>query len=677
MGSTRLGATLALLLISLFAGREAAAGNELEGVYDLIGRRADGQAYEGQARIARAGEGYVLSTRITDPRWRRPAARAALAASAGSWLFRFGAESSLPAAQGRGLAGAVSGQGTQATSVAGGAGGMSLRVRDLGHCFEGTLLRDGKPLATEYLRRRDEALALTTFPPRLDTFVPHRPDGPNRVTVRYELDPPGAALEVSARVLDREGKEVYRERVADAVDQGEGLAFTWTGRQQSGQGWVDVRRSPFRIELSVTRGAEQAAGAPVEVRALPLLDGCWVVSREREGDPLTADAKLVAAESRPLITAVVRAIVSGARAAERGRTERAYFLVTAEGEALPATRAVLPKLGAVRLEAWDAARFGALELRWQTVQPLALHSPAYRATQNEQRKTRDGEFTNVQSNGDGEGRWLGRDTIEYAHADAGRGPSPTADLEPGTVRYRVDVDYGTRELWLGSGVRPGSPGKRDPEPTTASELRSGLAAADVSRDLGGASDSIHRISRRGRHADSFLSCLEAYRRVPWLYGSLPQQTEHLIGYDCADLAIGAARKAGIKLPFTNAHNLCQVYLAARGKHPVLRVDAQGRTVDAKTGEPAPVPSASEGAGADAETARPGDLVFWDWDGDGKWDHTTILWSCPDGTLSLDAELVWAHHDGHSPDGFHVGRMSELVRPGNPVVRFTVRRFKNR
>ena len=55
------------------------------------------------------------------------------------------------------------------------------------------------------------------------------------------------------------------------------------------------------------------------------------------------------------------------------------------------------------------------------------------------RHTRHGEYTNVVSNGDREGKWIGRDTIEYVHAGVGRGASPRRDMAPGVGPEQVGV----------------------------------------------------------------------------------------------------------------------------------------------------------------------------------------------------------------------------------------------
>src|SRR5690606_34903430 len=148
---------------------------------------------------------------------------------------------------------------------------------------------------------------------------------------------------------------------------------------------------------------------------VPRLEACVVVSSV-EGGAASFQNKVVDHAAQVRLVAVVRAVVAGARTEEPGRTERVTYASVDDVGA-----AVLPGAGRVALARWDAALWGPLALSWDEVRALGLHSPAYRATQDQQRKTRHGEFTNVVSNGPDEGRWLGRDTLEYAHVPAGRG----------------------------------------------------------------------------------------------------------------------------------------------------------------------------------------------------------------------------------------------------------------
>ncbi len=514
--------------------------------------------------------------------------------------------------------------------------------------------------------------------PATRTFMPHRVTGPNTITVRYELTPKKTPLPVKIEVHDKDGARVYSE-TETVTDNGEGVDFVWNGKDKAG--YVDTRKSPFRLTLTASRegkalkGLVREAGklretgeqaGPVELVAVPLVDRGWVVSRLADDQPWTGANKVVAADARPQITGVVRAIVGGVRAPERGKTHRAYYwlsdpapTVRLDGEGGP---------GAVTVTPWDEKLYSGLTLAWEKIVALGLHSPVYRPHQNETRLTRHGEFTNVYSNGPKEPQWIGIDTCEYAHHAAGTGLSPSADAGAGTLRWRFDVDYQAAHLRLPEAERPGSAGKRDPVATTAKKVRSGLGK-DFSGRLGGAGEHIHRISRRGASPVAMLSYLETYRRVPWIYGSVGRQTDAFVGYDCADLATGAARKAGLtSIAYTNAHNLCELHTKKRmdGKTFYLDGDKIKNLADDKE-----VTIAF--GGTDTKNAQLGDIVFFDWQNNDKWDHTTILWSNSGASLSRATQLVWAHHDAASTDGFYVGTLGELIGSSKERV-FTLRYF---
>lgn len=624
-----------LLVVLLLAGVLPARAQDVVGSYDI-----SGDAGGGQGHIRRDGDDLVLTSDLRAP------ARTRAGAGGGSWTFT--------GAAGAGLAGTVG-------DLGGGAGATAPRTIVVTQVDADRLdveVRDGAAIVARERWTRSTAARLHALAPDRERFVPFRADGPNTVTVRCLVEPTDQAVDLVATVVDRSGREVSRRTLRQARDEGQGVAFTWDGRT-AGNACVDARRSPYRVSFSATIAGARVSSQAVQVVVVPRLDACIVVSGV-DGGELGFTNKVVAHDARVRLVAVVRAVVAGARPEEPGRTERANFVALDDVRA-----AALPKAGRVALARWDDALWGPLELSWQEVRARGLHSPAYRATQNQQRSTRDGEFTNVVSNGPDEGRWLGRDTIEYTHHPAGSGPELEADTSPGTVRYRVDVTHAASEGAVGS------PGRPDPQPTTATAVRSGLLDG-FSVGLGGAGPEVHRVSRRGPSTNRLLAELETYRGVPWLYGSLPEQVQEFIGYDCADLAFGAARRAGLttRTRFTNANNLCKLYTRQVGKIPTLRFDLMGGLHDVKTGDPVDLP-----AGGATTNVQPGDVVFFDWDGDGTWDHTTVLWDAPSGALDQTARFAWAHHDPTATDGFHVGPLSELVHPAARLTtRMAVRRF---
>ena len=100
----------------------------------------------------------------------------------------------------------------------------------------------------------------------------------------------------------------------------------------------------------------------------------------------------------------------------------------------------------------------------------------------------------------------------------------------GTVRYKVEVEL--------DGARLETPG----------------AGAT---DTYGVLPSVHRVSIRRR--DDFLGHLSAYLLVPEVFGSAGEgrnhQTERFTGADCADVMVGAMRRAGRPLAYTNVAGL--------------------------------------------------------------------------------------------------------------------------
>lgn len=640
--------TLPLLLALCSVAR---AQEPITGHWDVAGTRTDGTTYRGQARIDAEGTGLVLRERLEASTGER-VLRATLGPTADRWTFR-GREVSTG-----GLAGTVGG-------TTGATGAEVVLV--LQRCPQGGDLL-GYPTGARqerFTRRAASDLAVRLGRPDRTRFAPHRPGGAS-IGLQVQLEPRDVALDVALKVQDKDGAVVFTQTLRGAKDEGFGVAAAWDGKlSKPGAGYADARRSPYRVTASVTKDGRTVTSEPVAVTAVPHIDACYVVSRARAADGFSSTSKLVAYGDVVTVTGVVRAAFGGARVDQPGKTLRATFSTL---DPAPA-RVTIAGVGAVPVQRWDEAAWGGLALEWQTIHALGLHSPAYKATQDSTRMTRDGEFTNVISNGPAEGTWVGRDVLEYRHAAAGTGPSPALSDSPGTVRVRFDADYADASLALGA-RRPGSPGKRDPVATTAAQARSGLLDG-VDPNLAGAGASIHRISRRGPSANPLLSHLEAFRGVPWLYGSLGEQVTSFVGYDCADLVFAAARNAGLttRTQFTNANNFCRVYMKPRGAERVIAWNEQGAMIDART--KAPVTLRCGGGEGDP---RPGDVVFFDWDADGDWDHTTVLWSC-DGELGLDAQFVWAHHQHDSVDGFYVGSLSELVGPNPPSnYRMTIRKF---
>lgn len=195
-----------------------------------------------------------------------------------------------------------------------------------------------------------------------------------------------------------------------------------------------------------------------------------------------------------------------------------------------------------------AERLEGARVQWSTVEP---HGFRARPAQN---GVTSSYYSNVSVEPKTFGNWLGFDHIDYfervvapwgapavipAAVTAGE---PGAQQLPGlgTVRYRAEVELG--------GARLATPG------------------ADAA-DTYGVLPAVHRVSiRRG---DDFLGQLSGYLLVPEVFGFAGEgrdhQTERFTGADCADVMVGAARRMGRRLPYTNVAGLpAYTTVVARG-----------------------------------------------------------------------------------------------------------------
>jgi hypothetical protein len=216
-------------------------------------------------------------------------------------------------------------------------------------------------------------------------------------------------------------------------------------------------------------------------------------------------------------------------------------------------------------------------------------------------------YSNVSTEAKTFGKWLGYDQIEYfervahpwgapkpiaaaiATADAGTMQVPGV----GTLYYKVEVKLGDETF-----ATPGA----------------------EATDTFGLLPTVHRVSIR--QDDSFLGFLSEYLLVPEVFGSAGggknHQTERFTGADCADVMVGAMRRKGKLLAYTNVAGL-PTY--AKTIAPAVELDEQGMP-------------AREIAGVQV-----GDLIRIDYGGELRnhtpraFDHVAALWqdkSDPDG-----------------------------------------------
>ncbi len=251
------------------------------------------------------------------------------------------------------------------------------------------------------------------------------------------------------------------------------------------------------------------------------------------------------------------------------------------------------------------------------------------------------------------------DIIEYHFPQdgAGGGWQITDDKSEGqgTRRYRIGECY-TTGPGSGRSRTVYTAGKED-EGSYSKLVQSG---ADDAYDWG-VKSTVMRIVRKSDFENSeFIRHIEAYTLVPWILGSgthgmaqVPpgqHQTERYIGFDCADLVVGAARHAGLTtIDYTGANAL----QAER--------DPRGPYTDTYCLEGNVVKRVSDGENADitigtgANDLHIGDLIFLDnYPADGTYDHTTVLYKddgADAGLLDGGDTLIFAGYtDSDTEDG---------------------------
>ena len=241
-------------------------------------------------------------------------------------------------------------------------------------------------------------------------------------------------------------------------------------------------------------------------------------------------------------------------------------------------------------------------VRWSIVEPHGFRTitPAANGTTAE-------FYSNVSMEPKTFGKWLGYDHIEYfehvVHAwrDAKPIAAVIATADPktmqvpglGTLRYKAEVEVDGQTL-----------------------ATAGAEAVDTF----GLLPSVHRVSIR--KDDSFLGFLSSYLLVPEVFGSAGggknHQTERFTGADCADVMVGAMRRKGAKLAYTNVAGLPSY---AKTIAAAIEIDDNGMPT-------------TEIAGVQA-----GDLIRIDYGGSLRghtpraFDHVAAIWedrSDPDG-----------------------------------------------
>lgn len=192
----------------------------------------------------------------------------------------------------------------------------------------------------------------------------------------------------------------------------------------------------------------------------------------------------------------------------------------------------------VRGKPWATQELAGARVQWSTVEPHGFRTkPAANGVTSE-------FYSNVSMDPKSFGRWAGFDTIEYFERVVsawGQTTSIAATVTSGeanaqqvpglgTIRYKVEVELDGKQL-----ATPGA----------------------EAVDTLGLLPTVHRVSiRRG---DDFLGYLSEYLLVPEVFGSAgggsTHQTDRFNGADCADVMVGAARRMGRAVPYTNVAGL--------------------------------------------------------------------------------------------------------------------------
>lgn len=104
-----------------------------------------------------------------------------------------------------------------------------------------------------------------------------------------------------------------------------------------------------------------------------------------------------------------------------------------------------------------------------------------------------------------------------------------------------------------------------------------------SRERGGLSPAVHRITFR--RDDTYLGYLTELFNTPFIFGSAgpdgQNQTDRLVGADCADLAVYGARRSGWKVPYVNTYRIDQhapEFQRAIASRNGLVLDARGQPI---------------------------------------------------------------------------------------------------
>jgi hypothetical protein len=283
---------------------------------------------------------------------------------------------------------------------------------------------------------------------------------------------------------------------------------------------------------------------------------------------------------------------------------------------------------------WSASGCPALSVMWHRVEPRMQHTNT---------KAPNGDvrlFANAVLYGTNHGKWIGYDQLEYVETPF----LPRSESAPG----RAEAVSGLRLL-----VQEARPTEWvAPRPSEHQDLGTLRLAATIrlgqeaplstpgaeDAPSGIISDQVFRYSFR--LADGFLGWLTAFYNVPYLFGSAGEgprnQTERFVGADCADILVGALRRAGkSRLRYTNVSGVIDALGRVSGPALVTHCGGPASAL-------ALCPHTSEPPLRIGRDLLPGDVLAVDYSGaEGlprRWDHIVVFVEdrgpngMPDGVL---------------------------------------------
>lgn len=239
-----------------------------------------------------------------------------------------------------------------------------------------------------------------------------------------------------------------------------------------------------------------------------------------------------------------------------------------------------------RIKTRPLADLGAVEITWHLVEPHQHHkttpSPNFG----------NPAYSNSVLFGPRHGKWLGYDTLEYTQRPLPQrsGTLTITQAQPTDRRLAVHAGLGT--IRYAVSIQSAAGAFHSPDATAIGR--------------GGIKNSVRRVTfRRG---DDAVGWLTGYFNVPNVFGSAGKgrrhQTELHQGADCADVLVGAFRKAGVKVPYTSVAGL---YRHADVVTEKLLATPEGIFEIGADGQPGKPVRLRFG-----EDVRPGDLVTIDY-----------------------------------------------------------------